>query len=875
MIQYFRFMSIGFRVWVLIIIIGVTLIILMLTSIWIVLRQRSYLQTVDGEDSIRPSSAGINPELARRDHELLQGISRKVLSAMDVNEIYGVTVNALSESFKLPYILIDVLGEDQTIERVGAFPPEMNHIHESWNLELVQEIVDTGKTHYKTGLLSLSEEKYQPFVKLGIQTLLALPLGTEGYSWGVLQLADVKERMFPQPTIDNFKLLTDFLSLAVERRRDVEALRASEARSRSIENTAVDGIIIIDVHGAITSINPAFEDLFGHYAEDVLGKNVNMLMPEPERSQHDGFIQRYLETGQRRIMGLTREVMAIRRDGTQFPVELTVSELTLGNEQMFTGIIRDITERKKREAELESAREAAEEATLTKSRFLANMSHEIRTPMNGVQGVANLLLQTRLTAEQQEYASTLVKAGDDLMNVVNDILDYSKVEAGKLELESKSFDLRDCLESVCDLLAIKAHEKGLNLITWVESGIPTLVVGDCIRLRQILINLVGNAVKFTDHGRVMVRGSLVDLGETSVSLKIEVIDSGIGIASVDQENIFKAFSQKDASTSREHGGTGLGLTISKNLVQLMGGKLKLKSTLHKGSNFYFTVKLERQEARHTEPILDLSRYRCLVVDDSHETGEALTELVFFTGCRFQRVSGPEHAQDALWKASEEEDPFHLLVLTFQPERDETRQLVAGIKGDPVTASISLIVLTTHPNRPQALTLLEKGVDFCLLKPVKQRLFLEAICSCLKLSLPERAEKLEPGNAHPVVTGTVKVLLVEDNPINKDFTYRLLERKGYQWEHASNGKDAIEMFANSHFDIILMDCQMPVMDGFEATERIREMEEPPKRIPIVAMTAGAMKEDRERCIASGMDDYLSKPIRASDLYDLLIKHLTKN
>ncbi len=843
----------------------------MLASIWMVLRQNSYLQSVEGSEPVRPDSESPNSELARRDHEQLHIICRKILSAMDVQEIYDVTGKALADSFELPFIFIDVLDEDETMKRVAIYPEDLKTEGQRFNFELAWEVVKSGVTQYHTGLQQETEEKFKPFIDQNVNTLLALPLGTEGYSWGVLLLADVEDQAFHQHTIDNFKLVTEFLSLAVERRLDVEALRMSEGRSRSIVNTALDAIITIEEKGLVTSINPAFEDLFGHYAEDVLGFNVSMLMPEPDSSQHDAYIKRYLETGQRRIMGLTREVMAIRRNGETFPAEITISELVQGKERMFTGIIRDITDRRKMEEELEQAREQAEEAMLSKNRFLANLSHEIRSPMNGVQGMANLLLETRLTGEQQEYATAIIEAGDALISVINDILDYSRTEAGNLDLEHRDFDLRHCLESVGDLMAIKAQEKKLELITWFENGIPTQVIGDQNRLRQVLVNLVGNAIKYTKTGKVTARCSMVDLSDQQVAVKVEVIDTGIGIATADRENLFKMFSQKGAS---QNSAKGFGLSISKNLIELMGGKLELHSTPHKGSNFYFTLKLARQQHGSAEPVLDLSRYRCLVLEGCEETGEALTELAFFTGCRFQRVQGAEEALTALKSAHDQQDPFHLLVFSYQPENAESTGLVTEIKNHPHIANTALILMATHPQHAQAMELLEMGVHHCLLKPVKQRIFLEAICSCLGLPFAAAKTHASQPDHSPAATGLVRVLVVEDQTINQNLTCRLLEKKGYRWTLAQNGEEAVEKFDTQTFDIILMDCQMPIMDGLEATAKIREKEEPPGRIPIIAMTAGAMKEDRERCIAAGMDDYLCKPVQAADLYDLLNKQLNK-
>jgi PAS domain S-box-containing protein len=395
------------------------------------------------------------------------------------------------------------------------------------------------------------------------------------------------------------------------RKRAEEVLLESEARNRAIVTTALDGIITVTDRGIIEAFNPAAEKIFGYAADEVIGEKVNRLMPEPYRSQHDEFIHRYLLTDEARVIGTTREVVGQHKDGTLFPMDLSVSELRLGSQRLFIGIGRNITERKQVEVALQEAKEAAEVASQAKSEFLASMSHEIRTPMNAIIGMAELLEEEPLNAEQQKYVRVFKTAGENLLNLINDILDLSKVEAGHLEIEATGFDLAELVERACDGMALRAHKKGLEIMCHIMPDVPTRLVGDPTRLRQVLVNLIGNAIKFTEKGEVFIEVKKRESGseelpsgggdsepeahKKSIELVFSVTDTGIGIPADKLDKIFESFTQVDASTTRKYGGTGLGLTISKRLVELMEGRIWVESDVGRGSTFYFSTKLGMQE----------------------------------------------------------------------------------------------------------------------------------------------------------------------------------------------------------------------------------------------------------------------------------------
>jgi PAS domain S-box-containing protein len=545
----------------------------------------------------------------------------------------------------------------------------------------------------------------------------------------------------------------------------------------------------------------------------------------------------------------------------------------------YEGVVEDFTDRIQAE-QLRVERDSAKAANKAKSQFLANMSHEIRTPMNGIIGMSELLSHTCLTQEQTEFVNAIRMSGDALLAIINDILDYSKIEAGKLDIEIVDFDLRVTLDAISDLVCVKAHEKGLEYLTIISPEVPSLIKGDPGRLRQILVNLVGNAIKFTHDGEIAVHVDLLEETPEKAALKFRVTDTGIGIPEDKMDKLFKSFSQADESTTRKYGGTGLGLSICQRLTRMMGGRIGVRNRSPRGCEFWFTLAFDMQTQlpEPPQPNGDIKGRSILIVDDNQTNRFLLKQQLKMWGCVFQETETGSGALKIMAAAADANQSFDIALIDMQMPKMDGEQLGRQIRSNPGFDHTRLIMMSSMGDRGDAATLANIGFDAYLVKPVK----IDQLRACIK-KVFQRGQALNSPESSPIITRFsliedqkqgVKILLAEDNPINQKVALKMLNRLGYRADTVADGARAVKALAKQSYDLILMDCQMPEIDGYTATRMIRESRSgaTDSTVPIIAMTAHAMKGDRDKCLAAGMDDYLAKPVKPKHLSDMIDKWL---
>ncbi|MDA0701901.1 MAG: response regulator [Proteobacteria bacterium] len=640
-----------------------------------------------------------------------------------------------------------------------------------------------------------------------------------------------------------------------------------------------DGVMITDLVGNITNWNPAAEQMFGYTAAEILGRKPSVLRGD---SDNDFLTRRVLEEvgRQGRWAG---EVGFHRRDKSKVICETVVAPLRTEADDIIAiiWVIHDVTLRKRSEQELRGAKDAAEQANLAKSQFLATMSHEIRTPMNGVLGMINLLLDTRLQDEQRSYAETARESGEALLTIIDDILDFSKMEAGKMVMESTEFELRHVVEGVVELLAPRAQAKEVDVSSFISPDVPTVVMGDPGRFRQVLLNLAGNAVKFTEKGGVSVNASLDRISGYDAVLRIKVTDTGVGIPDDQKENLFNEFTQVDPSYTRKYGGTGLGLAISKKLSELMGGEIGLDSEFGNGSTFWFTARLGLNSDAVSTPGWGegLKGLRALIVDDSATNLVSYREQVAPFGIEYEIRDSAESALACLGEAVSKGAPFDVMIVDKSVSGGAGETISELVRRDDAIRDTRLILVTPLSDRSRTDDFLAAGFDAHLTKPVRQiTLFTKlaevtdrpAALEVIETRIEDRQEATI--EISPEVAAHARLLLAEDSKVNQVVALAMLDKAGYRVDAVNNGREAYEAVQSGTYDLILMDVSMPEMDGFDATIAIRNLPGDVSRTPIIAMTAHAMEGDREKCLAAGMNDYVSKPVDRFGLLSTVAKWL---
>jgi len=691
------------------------------------------------------------------------------------------------------------------------------------------------------------------------------------YAAGMLLLLLVGCWYFTKMRYSKLKAQQD-LSLAAAEYAKQLALRDTEARMYAILHTIADGIITFSESGIIEEFAANAERIFGYSSEEVIGQHISMLMPELVHWLHDDYLLHVNKDAS--AANSEHEISGCHKDGSTFSLEMAVSEMMLGGQRHFTCMVRDITRRKRIQQELIAAKYSAELASQAKSYFLANMSHEIRTPMNAVIGFSQLCLETQLTSVQRDYLEKVSLSANSLLGIINDILDFSKIESGKLEMEKSPFTLEAVLRSVASIISIQAEEKHLEFLIDEEYGIPQLLVGDSLRLGQVLNNLANNAVKFTEAGEVAIQIRMKKLlpskGEYygQVVLRFTVRDTGIGMMPEQIEKLFQSFSQADVSTTRKYGGTGLGLAISKRLVELMGGQIWVESGPGKGSIFTLEIPFTFL-SEETVPAPDLSELKVLVVDDNDSARGIMLSMLKSFGIETVSASDGFEGLGAIELADEEGQPFSCVILDWGMPNISGLEVAKRIKRDlPLHQRPKVIYLSGHKHTEMInISGAAKLLDAVINKPFTASELFDAIMSCTsdRIKLPPL---LLPNDGHADLSG-LHILLVEDNKFNQQLANALLVRAGMEVGIADDGIEALQALQRQSFDAVLMDMQMPKMDGLEATRRIRENPDLVD-LPIIAMTANAMTGDREICLAAGMNDYLSKPLHYQTLYATLAR-----